>query len=150
MNKPEVSIFTDGGCQPNPGKGGWGVYILFPDGTEEEYFGSENETTTNNRMEMTAFKVGISRALELLNNYSVTIYCDSQYVKEGITNWLPKWFRTNPRLNGVKNKDLWFELYNLFIECRGNVPVEWVKGHSTNIGNKRADELATRGVKANV
>jgi len=138
----EIEIFTDGACRGNPGPGGWGAVLRY--GTvEKELYGGENETT-NNRMELTA----VIKALEALKRHSrVRIVTDSQYVKNGITQWIKNW-----KLNGwrtanrkpVKNAELWRELDELV----GHHEVEWawVKGHSGHPENERADALANLGI----
>ena len=156
MCKPELAIFTDGGCRPNPGLGGWGVYITFPNGKTEEYFGhSDGETTTNNRMELTAFYNGIRKAYSFIQHglhetHEITIYCDSNYVKLGVEEWLQQWFLKNPSLSGVKNSDLWLLINDQIIKCAGHINIKKVKGHSGDIGNAKADDLATKGVLSNV
>ncbi len=137
-----VIIYTDGACKGNPGPGGWGA-LLLREGAEAELFGGESHTT-NNRMEMTA----VIRALASLEPRTpVTLYTDSQYVKNGIQTWMYGWkkhgWKTADR-KPVKNADLWLELDAL--AARHPFDWHWVKGHANNPGNERADELANRGV----
>ncbi len=137
-----VEAFTDGACRGNPGPGGWGVLLRYGD-NHKELFGGEAETT-NNRMELTA----AIRALESLKRpCRVRITTDSNYVKQGITQWLANWKRRNWRTadkKPVKNRDLWQRLD----EAAGRHEVEWawVRGHSGHPENERADELANRGI----
>ena len=139
-----VVIYTDGACKGNPGPGGWGALLQY-DGTERELFGGE-EHTTNNRMEMTA----VIRALESLKRRCpVTIYTDSQYVKNGIETWIHGWKRNGWKTSDrkpVKNADLWRELDAL--AAQHAITWRWVKGHANTPGNERADALANRGVES--
>lgn len=137
-----VRIFTDGACSGNPGPGGWGAILTFR-GRERELFGGEAQTT-NNRMELMA----AIKALEALKRPStVEITTDSQYVRQGITAWLPRWkangWRTAAK-KPVKNADLWRELDHL--AAIHTVRWEWVKGHAGHPMNERADALARKGV----
>ena len=143
MTAPEiVRIHTDGACKGNPGRGGWGALLQFGD-HERELFGGEAHTT-NNRMELTA----VIRALEALKRgCSVEVYTDSEYVKNGITAWLPSWKRRGWKTadgKPVKNVDLWQRLDALV--QKHQVQWQWVKGHAGDPGNERADALANRGV----
>lgn len=137
-------IHTDGGCTPNPGPGGWGAVLRFGDYVKELYGGSA-ESTTNNRMELTAPCV----ALETLTRPCVVqIHTDSTYVRNGITQWLPGWKRNGWRTASkqpVKNADLWQRLEQA---CeRHEVEWFWVKGHAGIADNELADVLATRGMQ---
>ena len=139
-----VTIYTDGACSGNPGPGGWGAILTYG-GHSKELFGGEAHTT-NNRMELTA----AIRALEALKRpVPVTIYTDSQYLRQGITEWLAGWKRNNWRTKSkqpVKNDDLWRELDVL--AQRHTIDWRWVKGHAGHAENERADELARQGVAA--
>ncbi|GLR68340.1 ribonuclease H [Acidocella aquatica] len=134
-----VEIWTDGGCRPNPGPGGWAAILKFK-GTTRELSGGEMDTT-NNRMELTA----AAQALAVLTRpCRVILNTDSQYLKDGITRWHTGWVRKNWRTAGgdpVKNMDLW----KLILEAAKphEITWKWVKGHSGNPMNDRADELAT-------
>ncbi|MBS0959052.1 MULTISPECIES: ribonuclease HI [Acetobacter] len=136
-----VEIWTDGGCRPNPGPGGWGVLLRFK-GKEKELSGGEAETT-NNRMELTA----ATRALEALKRPCIVrLHTDSEYVRNGITRWHTGWVRRNWRNaagDPVANMDLWREL--LAAAKPHDVSWHWVKGHSGVPENERVDELATQG-----
>jgi ribonuclease HI len=138
-----VEIWTDGACKGNPGPGGWGAWLR--SGThEKELFGGERETT-NNRMELTA----VIEALSALKRRShVILHTDSQYVKNGITEWLPNWIRRGWRTadnKPVKNDDLWRKLADA--AAKHQVEWRWVRGHAGDVGNERADQLANRGVE---
>jgi ribonuclease HI len=137
-----VIMYTDGACRGNPGPGGWGA-LLIAGKNERELYGGE-EVTTNNRMELTA----AIKALEALNRKcKVSIYTDSEYVRKGITEWLDAWTQRGWKTAAkkpVKNMDLWRELDALTAEQ--DIEWHWVKGHSGNPGNDRADELANRGI----
>ena len=137
-----VEMWTDGACKGNPGPGGWGAWMR-SGGHERELFGGESPTT-NNRMELTAVIEGL-RALK--RPCSVVLHVDSTYVMNGMSRWLAGWKR-NGWLTGdkkpVKNRELWQAL-EAEIE-RHDVRWVWVKGHSGDPGNERADALANRGV----
>lgn len=139
-----VEIWTDGACKGNPGPGGWGA--LLRAGThEKELFGGAR-ATTNNRMELTAV---IEALAALKHRCRVVLHTDSMYVKQGITEWLPRWQRNGWRTadgKPVKNADLWRRLAEL--EQRHDIDWRWVRGHAGDAGNERADELANRGVEA--
>lgn len=137
-----VEIYTDGACRGNPGPGGWGALLMFGDHVKE-LRGAEPQTT-NNRMELTA----AIRALAALKRpCDVRLYTDSQYVRKGITEWLPQWkardWRTADR-KPVKNVDLWQALERE-IE-RHQIEWHWVKGHAGVPGNERADRLANAAI----
>tara|TARA_B100000035_G_C20941274_1_gene527655 strand:- start:536 stop:985 length:450 start_codon:yes stop_codon:yes gene_type:complete len=140
-----TKVYTDGACSGNPGSGGWGVVIL--DDKLKTYNGSEKETT-NNRMELKAAIMGIKNAD---TTTEITIYTDSKYVKDGITNWITNWKKKNwitASKKPVKNQDLWKELDNM--NNQYNVKWEWVKAHQDNDSddskyNNMADQLARKG-----
>jgi ribonuclease HI len=139
-----VEIYTDGACRGNPGPGGWAA-LLLSGGHEREISGAE-AATTNNRMELTA----VIRALEALNRpVEGAIYTDSQYVRQGILEWMPNWkargWKTADK-KPVKNQDLWQALDALVL--RHKLEWHWVKGHSGNAGNERVDQLANRAIDA--
>ena len=138
----EVNIYTDGACRGNPGPGGWGA-LLVSAGGEKELWGGET-LTTNNRMELTA----AIRGLEALKRQCrVAVYTDSQYLRNGIREWLPQWkqrgWKTADK-KPVKNKDLWERLDALV--TGHDIEWHWVKGHAGHDGNERADQLANRGI----
>lgn len=139
----EVIVYTDGACSGNPGPGGWGATIKIEDETFEIFGGEDN--TTNNRMEL----IAAIKALEYLNeNHKITLYTDSNYVKDGITKWIFNWKKNNWKTSTkkpVKNSDLWIKLDE--IQNKRVVKWNWVKGHAGNLGNERADELARMGIK---
>jgi ribonuclease HI len=138
----KVEIYTDGACRGNPGPGGWGA-VLIAGAHEKELSGAE-PLTTNNRMELTA----AIRALAALNRpCEVALYTDSQYVRKGITEWLPQWkardWRTADK-KPVKNVDLWQALEREIEHHR--IEWHWVKGHAGVPGNERADRLANEAI----
>ena len=137
-----IEIWTDGACSGNPGPGGWGA-LLKKGTTEKELFGGE-KNTTNNRMELLA----TIKALEALTKpCTVTLYPDSNYVKNGITTWIKGWQAKNWKTAAgqpVKNQDLWQMLLNATKPHKINWV--WVKGHAGNINNERADGLARKGI----
>ena len=139
----EAIVYTDGACSGNPGPGGWGATIKIGDETFEIFGGEDN--TTNNRMEL----IAAIKALEYLNeNHKITLYTDSNYVKDGITKWIFNWKKNNWKTSAkkpVKNSDLWIKLDE--IQNKREVKWNWVKGHAGNLGNERADELARMGIK---
>ncbi len=140
----EITIFTDGACKGNPGPGGWGALLVAGD-NEKELFGGENNTT-NNRMELMA----VIQALSALKRpCQITIHTDSKYVLKGFTEWLAGWkangWRTAAKAP-VKNVDLWQALDAA--QSQHQITWCWVKGHSGDAGNERADQLANRGVES--
>jgi len=143
----EIKIYTDGACTGNPGPGGWAAIIL-KENEKKEIFGGE-KLTTNNRMELTA----AIKALEYCNNQeqkqrslkNVKIFTDSTYVKDGITVWINNWEKNNWKTSdkkNVKNVDLWKRLKEL--TQSNQVEWLWVKGHSKDMMNDLADELAKK------
>jgi ribonuclease HI len=144
----KITLYTDGACKGNPGPGGWGALLqaATPNGiTEKELYGGERETT-NNRMEMMAVIEGLSA---LKKPCEVTLYLDSKYVMQGITEWLPGWkargWKTAAK-QPVKNVDLWQRLDAIVAGSGHTINWQWVKGHAGNAGNERADSLANKGV----
>ena len=135
---PDILMYTDGACLGNPGPGGWGVRILYPDGSVRELGGRE-AATTNNRMELQ----GALAALRAVDpTAGATVYSDSQYVINGLTKWLTGWKRkgwVTATRAPVKNRDLW-----KLLDAADPGRVKWrhVRGHSGDPGNDRADEIA--------
>jgi ribonuclease HI len=140
-----IEIYTDGACRGNPGPGGWAALLQMGE-REREISGAE-PMTTNNRMELTA----VIRALEALTRRPVraSIYTDSQYVRRGITEWLPGWqargWRTADK-KPVKNQDLWQALAPL--AAAHDLKWHWVPGHAGVPGNERVDRLANEAIDA--
>lgn len=138
----EVIIHTDGGCEGNPGPGGWAA-ILHYGGRTREISGGE-PATTNNRMELRA---AIAALQTLQEPCAVQLFTDSEYLRDGITSWIAGWkargWRTADR-KPVKNVDLWQRLEAA--AERHEVDWHWVKGHSGHDMNERADELARAGM----
>jgi len=139
----KVTLYTDGACSGNPGPGGWGALLLF--GDHEKTLNGGEPATTNNRMEMQGVIEGL-RALK--EPCDVTIYTDSKYVLQGMTEWIKGWkakgWKTADK-KPVKNVDLWQALE---AECnRHKVAWNWVKGHAGDINNERADALAVAGIQ---
>ena len=140
-----IKVYTDGACKGNPGPGGWGVYIQSNEDEKELYGG--NPETTNNQMEMQA-------ALEALKHLKdkdevIELYTDSNYLRQGITEWIHKWKKNNWRTAAKKpvaNRDLWIEISDL--NEKMTVEWNWVKGHAGDPGNERADELANVGAES--
>lgn len=138
----DVELYTDGACRGNPGPGGWGV-LLRAKGQEREICGGAL-STTNNRMELMAAIEGLQA---LTRPCSVAVYTDSEYLRKGIGEWLPRWKATGWRTAArkpVKNEDLWRRLEEA--AARHAVEWHWVKGHSGHAENERADALANRGL----
>lgn len=139
---PYVIIYTDGACSGNPGPGGWGA-ILMSGSHRKELSGGEPQTT-NNRMELMAAIMALD-ALKRQSN--VELHTDSNYVKNGITQWIHGWKRNGWRTadkKPVKNAELWQRLDEL--RHRHNVDWRWIKGHAGHVENERADELARQGM----
>jgi ribonuclease HI len=133
-----VTIYTDGACSGNPGPGGWAALLIFK-GREKELSGGE-AVTTNNRMELTA----AIKALEALTRpCAVDLYTDSQYVRQGVTEWIRGWkargWKTADK-KPVKNEDLWRALDEA--RSRHDVAFHWVRGHADDPLNHRVDALA--------
>jgi ribonuclease HI len=141
--KPVVEIFTDGACSGNPGPGGWGALLRYG-AVEKELSGGET-LTTNNRMEMMAAIV----ALEALKRPSVVkLHTDSQYLRNGIREWVPQWIKRGWRTadkKPVKNSDLWQRL--VAAEKPHKVEWLWVRGHNGHVENERVDALARLAIK---
>jgi ribonuclease HI len=140
----EVVIYTDGACKGNPGPGGWGAWLK-SGATEKDLFGGELNTT-NNRMELTAVIEGLAA---LKRPCKVLLYLDSQYVRKGITEWIRGWKAKGwltASKQPVKNVELWQRLDKLVSEGGHQIEWRWVKGHSGDPGNERADMLANKGV----
>ena len=140
---PEVTVYTDGGADPNPGPGGWGVVLLGTNHQVRELKGGE-AYTTNNRMELTA----AIRALEALKSRCrVRMFTDSQYLRKGITQWLAGWVAQGWRrkTGELQNEDLWRRLAELVVEHE--IHWSWVRGHAGNRWNERADQLATAAIR---
>jgi ribonuclease HI len=136
-----VHIWTDGACKGNPGPGGWGALLRYGK-TERELCGGEAHTT-NNRMELLA---AISALEALKRPCIVHLTTDSQYVRQGMLEWLTNWRRKNwRRADGkpVKNADLWMRLDEA--AARHDMHWHWIKGHAGHPENERADDLANRG-----
>lgn len=137
-----IEIYTDGACKGNPGPGGWGVLLRF-NGVEKTLKGAE-KFTTNNRMELTAAIMALGA---LKRSSKVELYTDSQYVRQGMTEWLNAWKNKgwkNSKKEPVKNADLWQALDAL--ASQHQVTWHWVKGHSGHPENERADELANEAI----
>jgi ribonuclease HI len=136
-------MYTDGACRGNPGPGGWGV-VMRSGSSDRELCGGVLHTT-NNRMELTAAIEGLSA---LKRRCAVTLYTDSEYLRRGITEWLPQWKRRGWRTASrkpVKNEDLWRRLDALV--TAHEIQWRWVRGHTGNEGNERADQLANEGLE---
>jgi len=141
---PAVTIYTDGGADPNPGAGGWAAILLDPaSGKALELSGGEPRAT-NNRMELTAAIRGLE---SLKRRCRVQLFTDSQYLRKGITQWLPGWVaRGWRRKDGeLQNEDLWRRLHE--VVKLHDVQWDWIKGHAGNHWNERADELATLEIR---
>jgi ribonuclease HI len=134
-------MYTDGACKGNPGRGGWGVWMV-SGAHEREMWGGEMHTT-NNRMELTAV---IEALASLKRQCKIVIYTDSEYVRKGITEWINGWKRRGWKTadnKPVKNAELWRRLEEL--AAGHEVDWRWVRGHNGDPGNERADALANKG-----
>lgn len=138
----QVEIYTDGACRGNPGPGGWGAVLKAGD-HEKELMGAES-STTNNRMELIA---AIEALRALKQPCRVRLHTDSQYLRQGITEWINGWksrgWQTAAK-KAVKNQELWRALDEE--AARHQVDWEWVRGHAGDPGNERADKLANRAI----
>ena len=139
-----ITIYTDGACSGNPGIGGWGIVILELK-KEPIFLNGGDDNTTNNQMELTA-------AIQALKHFDdrqkITLFTDSQYVKNGIESWINNWKKNGWKTASkkpVKNKELWVEL-DLLI-TKHNVIWKWVKGHAGNLYNEKADFLARKYIE---
>lgn len=147
MSYHEMTIYTDGGCIGNPGVGAW-AYVLEADGVFVKEGSGYDPETTNNKMELAAV-IEALKAASALGARKITLYTDSQYVKNGITSWINKWKINGWRTAGrdpVKNKEYWValdELRNL-----ADVTFSWVKGHAGIPGNERCDALVAQTIEA--
>ena len=139
---PEVEIWTDGGCKPNPGPGGWGAVLKY--GAHVKELSGAEAATTNNRMELTA---AIAALESLKRPCAADLYTDSRYVMDGITQWIHGWkqrgWKTASR-EAVKNADLWRRLDEA--RERHTVRWHWVRGHNGHDMNERADALARAAI----
>ena len=138
----EVTIYTDGACSGNPGKGGWGAILIYA--KEKKYMSGSKQLTTNNQMELTA-TIEALKAISKPSN--IALYTDSQYVKNGITSWIFNWKKNGWKTANKKpvaNKDLWIELEK-YVDFH-SVNWFWVKGHSGDQYNEIADELAVKAM----
>ena len=141
----KFTIYTDGACSGNPGPGGWGA-VIFDEREKQKNISGKVNDTTNNRMELMAPIMALKK---IKFKSDITIFTDSTYVKNGITEWIKKWEKNGWKSSNrkpVKNKDLWIKLNDL---CQKNKVIwKWVKGHSNNKYNSLADELATQAIKS--
>lgn len=138
----KIHIYSDGACRGNPGPGGWGALLCY-NGAERALSGAVADTT-NNRMELLAAIMGLEA---LTRPSAVALTTDSQYVKNGITDWLAKWKKNNWQTAAkrpVKNRDLWLRLDRA---CQPHqIEWQWVRGHSGHHQNERADRLANKAI----
>ena len=138
----EVTIYTDGACSGNPGKGGWGAILIYA--KEKKYMSGSKQLTTNNQMELIAT---IEALKAILKPSNIALYTDSLYVKNGITSWIYNWKKNGWKTANKKpvaNKDLWIELEK-YVDFH-SVSWFWVKGHSGDHYNEIADELAVKAM----
>ncbi|HEY2682965.1 MAG TPA: ribonuclease HI [Steroidobacteraceae bacterium] len=138
----KVEIYTDGACRGNPGPGGWAALLVC--GSERKEVTGAEAATTNNRMELSAAIGGLNA---LKRRCAVTLYTDSKYVLQGVTEWMPNWkargWRTAAK-EPVKNQDLW-QLLDTAVAAQ-DIQWQWVKGHSGHEGNEYVDQLANRAI----
>jgi ribonuclease HI len=145
-NSNLVQIFTDGACKGNPGPGGWGAIMKYGDHVKE--LNGYSAETTNNIMELTAV---IEALKSLTRPCKIILTTDSNYVKNGITEWIHNWKKKGWKTANkkpVKNKEFWQQLDEEV--KRHTIEWKWVKGHSGHPENERADELANEAVEANI
>ena len=135
-----ITIYTDGSCVGNPGPGGWAAIIL--NGNNQDIISGKKKNTTNNQMELMA---AIKALVFLKKKQKIKIYTDSNYVKEGITNWIKIWEKNNWKTANkkkVKNVELWIKLNTL--SNFHDIEWKWVKGHSGDPMNNAVDRLAKK------
>ena len=140
----KYKIYTDGACSGNPGPGGWAAIIIVNDEVKDMFSGSE-KNTTNNQMELIAPIKAIQR---FKKKSEISIFTDSTYVRDGITNWIKQWEKNGWKTASkkpVKNKDLWKKLKNL--SSKHSIKWIWIKGHSQDKYNNLVDELAQGAIK---
>jgi len=139
--RPDVVIYSDGACSGNPGPGGWGA--ILKSGKHERELSGGARDTTNNRMELTA---ALEALRALTQPCNVTLFTDSEYLKRGITEWLPNWKKRNwQRKEGkLANVDLWMKLDEEI--DRHEISWRWVRGHAGNRLNERVDQLARKAI----
>jgi ribonuclease HI len=140
MQEKTLIIYTDGACSGNPGPGGWGAVMIWGDNIKE--IAGFEAHTTNNRMEMRA---AIEALKQVKKNVPIEIYCDSQYLLNGITKWFFDWLKKDWKK--VKNDDLWKEL--LALTSKKNIRWHWVRGHNGDKYNEIADSLARTQIEIN-
>lgn len=145
MVERPYTVFSDGGCVPNPGPGGWGAVVIAPDGRQTELNGFD-PACTNNRMEL----IGVLEGLSLIpNDSAVTVVSDSQYVVNGGRSWIDGWKRKGWKTAAkadVLNRDLWESIDAE--RSRLRIGWEWVRGHNGHVENERCDQLATLAIRA--
>jgi ribonuclease HI len=144
---PHVEVYSDGGCNPNPGPGGWGAIVRFDD--HEWVLSGNDPQTTNNRMELQAAAAALAVLKEMMSRCRVELYTDSEYLRRGITEWIAGWERNDWRTTDkqpVKNQDLWRRLRGL--TQAHDVHWHWLKGHRGHPLNERADQLADEARRA--
>ncbi len=141
-----IDVYTDGGCHGNPGPGGW-AFVVVVDDNREEHYGADSQTT-NNRMELTAVIAALDWCRERLElPCRIRVHTDSQYVRNGITDWIERWRRNSWRTAAkkpVKNQDLWQQLDHLNRWLRPQW--EWVRGHVGDPYNERCDALVQQAI----
>ena len=140
--KNKITIYTDGACSGNPGKGGWGAVLIYRD--KQKHLSGSVILTTNNKMELTA---AIEALKAVKKSSDIELYTDSQYVKNGINLWIINWKKNGWKTANKKevaNKDLWIELDKYV--THHNITWFWVKGHSGNHYNEIADNLAVKAM----
>ena len=143
MTRKKIDIFTDGSCLGNPGRGGIGILLRYKQ--HEKQISKGYFLTTNNRMELLAVIEALNTLTEACE---VTVHSDSQYMKNGITQWIFNWKRNNWKASSgkaVKNQDLWQQLDQAIL--RHHIHWQWVKGHSGHRENEICDQLAKQGAE---
>ena len=142
--KMKYKIYTDGACSGNPGPGGWAAIIIVNNEIKDTFFGSE-KNTTNNQMELMA---PIKAIQKFKKKSEISIFTDSTYVRDGITNWIKQWEKNGWKTASkkpVKNKDLWKKLK--YLSSKHSIKWIWIKGHSQDKYNNLVDELAQGAIK---
>jgi ribonuclease HI len=147
-----IDIYTDGACQPNPGKTGSGVVIYNAGEVVKMFTGAHESLGTNNTAELTALEMGLIQASEILSDGSVaniTLYSDSKYSIDCLTTWIDGWIKKgwkNSKKQDVKNKEIIQAMYKIYLPIKEQITIAHIKGHAGHEGNELSDRMAVYAV----